>query len=74
MKSLLIYFKGYLKETILGPVFKLLEASFELLVPLVIAKMVDRYIPHNDKNHLYLMIFFSLFQYYGGSYCPILFC
>ena len=58
MESLLIYFKGYLKETILGPVFKLLEASFELLVPLVIAKMVDRYIPHNDKNHLYLMIFF----------------
>ena len=61
MKSLLIYFKGYLKETILGPVFKLLEASFELLVPLVIAKMVDRYIPHSNKNHLYLMIFFLVY-------------
>lgn len=58
MKHLFIYFKGYLKETILGPLFKFLEASLELLVPLVIARMVDSYIPHNDKNHLYLMIFF----------------
>lgn len=55
-----IYFKVYLKETVLGPLFKLLEASFELLVPLVIARMVDSYIPHNDKNHLYLMIFFLI--------------
>ncbi|MGT2947871.1 ABC transporter ATP-binding protein [Streptococcus devriesei] len=60
MKHLFIYFKGYLKETVLGPLFKLLEASFELLVPLVIARMVDSYIPHNDKNHLYLMIFFLI--------------
>lgn len=60
MKHLFIYFKGYLKETILGPLFKLLEASLELLVPLVIARMVDSYIPHNDKNHLYLMIFFLI--------------
>ncbi|EHJ51537.1 ABC transporter ATP-binding protein [Streptococcus macacae] len=60
MKKLLIYFKGYIKETLLGPLFKLLEASFELLVPLVIARLVDRYIPHNDKNHLYLMIFFLI--------------
>lgn len=60
MKHLFIYFKVYLKETVLGPLFKLLEASFELLVPLVIARMVDSYIPHNDKNHLYLMIFFLI--------------
>ena len=37
MKSLLIYLKNYKKETVLAPLFKLLEASFELLVPLVMA-------------------------------------
>lgn len=57
MKKLLAYFKGYLKETILGPVFKLLEASFELFVPLVLARILDQAIPHQDKNHLYMMIF-----------------
>ncbi len=56
MKELLIYFKGYLKETILGPLFKLLEASFELLVPMVVAIIIDQVIPHHDKTHLYEMI------------------
>ncbi|KXT76519.1 ABC transporter ATP-binding protein [Streptococcus sp. DD12] len=56
MKNLLIYFKGYLKETILGPLFKLLEASFELLVPMVVAVIIDQVIPHRDKTHLYEMI------------------
>ena len=41
MKRLLPYMKGYWKECILGPVFKLLEAIFELIVPLVTAKMID---------------------------------
>ena len=41
MKALLVYFKGYVKDSILGPVFKLIEASFELLVPLVITGIVD---------------------------------
>ncbi len=57
MKELNQYFKGYLKETILGPLLKLLEASFELLVPIIIAFIVDSIIPNHDKNHLYLMIF-----------------
>lgn len=56
MKELGHYFKGYLKETILGPIFKLFEASFELLVPIIIARIVDTIIPHHDKNHLYMMI------------------
>ena len=42
MKKLLAYLKGYEKESILGPLFKLLEASFELIVPLVVAAMIDR--------------------------------
>ena len=41
MKNLLIYLKGYEKESIIAPFFKMLEASFELLVPLVMAKIID---------------------------------
>lgn len=52
MKDLLVYFKGYMKETLLGPLFKLLEASFELLVPLLIAHMVDVLIPHKQTGSI----------------------
>ena len=52
MKKLLIYLKEYKKETILGPLFKLLEASFELMVPLVIASMIDRGIVMGDRQHI----------------------
>ena len=41
MKKLLVYLREYRKECVLAPLFKLLEAAFELLVPLVIARMVD---------------------------------
>lgn len=41
MKKLLVYFRDYKKECVLGPLFKLLEASFELIVPLVMAAMID---------------------------------
>ena len=37
MKKLLVYLKDYKKESVLGPLFKLLEATFELIVPLVMA-------------------------------------
>lgn len=50
MKDLLKYFRNYKKETILGPFFKLLEASFELLVPLLIAQIVDQLIPRQDQG------------------------
>ncbi|EPV70793.1 hypothetical protein SAG0366_01865, partial [Streptococcus agalactiae GB00947] len=56
MKRLTYYFKGYIKETIFGPLFKLLEASFELLVPIVIAKMIDETIPRGDRSSLLLQI------------------
>lgn len=56
MKYLSRYFKGYLKETVLGPFFKLFEASFELLVPIIIARIVDTIIPSNNEVHLVLMI------------------
>ena len=56
MKSLLKYFKGYLKETILGPVFKLLEAIFELCVPLIIAHLVDQVIPKKETSGVVMMV------------------
>ena len=56
MKYLSRYFKGYLKETVLGPLFKLFEASFELLVPIIIARIVDTIIPSNNEVNLALMI------------------
>ena len=56
MKSLLKYFKGYLKETILGPVFKLLEAIFELCVPLIIAHLVDQVIPKKETSTVVMTV------------------
>ena len=40
MRSLLVYLKNYKKESVLAPLFKMLEASFELLVPLVMAAVL----------------------------------
>ena len=56
MTSLLKYFKGYLTETILGPVFKLLEAIFELCVPLIIAHLVDQVIPQKETSGVVMMV------------------
>lgn len=55
MKALLVYLKDYKKESILGPLFKLLEASFELIVPLVVASMIDVGIADNDKSYVVKM-------------------
>ena len=52
MKSLLKYIKDYKKESILAPLFKMLEASFELMVPLVMASIIDRGIADNDMPHI----------------------
>ncbi len=49
MKKLLRYMRGYEKECILGPLFKLLEATLELLVPLVVAALIDRGIAGGDR-------------------------
>ncbi|MDU3000593.1 MAG: ABC transporter ATP-binding protein [Streptococcus parasanguinis] len=56
MKSLLKYFKGYLWETFLGPVFKLLEAIFELCVPLIIAHLVDQVIPKKETSAVVMTV------------------
>ena len=55
MKKLLVYLRDYKKEIALGPLFKLLEASFELMVPLVIAAMIDKGIESGDKSYVIKM-------------------
>ncbi len=55
MKSLLKYLKDYRKETILAPLFKLLEASFELIVPLVMAAIIDTGIGTGDRGYIIKM-------------------
>lgn len=55
MKSLLKYLKDYRKETILAPLFKLLEASFELIVPLVMAAIIDTGIGTQNRPYILKM-------------------
>ncbi len=55
MKRLLPFMKGYWKEFTLGPLFKLLEAIFELIVPLVTAKMIDVGIANGDAGYIWRM-------------------
>ncbi|UKI17331.1 MAG: ABC transporter ATP-binding protein/permease [Ruminococcus sp.] len=54
-KKLLVYLKDYIKESILGPLFKLLEALFELFVPLVIAAIIDTGIENGDTGYIIKM-------------------
>lgn len=55
MKSLLKYIKDYKKESVLAPLFKMLEASFELMVPLVMASIIDRGIADSDTPYIIKM-------------------
>lgn len=55
MKSLLKYLKDYKKESFLAPLFKMLEASFELFVPLVMAAIIDTGIANNDRGYIFRM-------------------
>lgn len=55
MKKLLKYFKNYKLESIMGPLFKLLEASFELFVPLVMAQIIDVGIKKQDVGYILRM-------------------
>ena len=55
LKKLLVYMKGFGRECVLGPLFKLLEASFELIVPLIVAAIIDRGIPALDRGYIVRM-------------------
>ena len=56
LKKLLVYLQDFKKECVLGPLFKLLEASFELIVPLIVAAIIDRGIPGNDIPYILRMV------------------
>lgn len=55
MKKLLVFLKDYKKETVLAPLFKMLEAGFELFVPLVMAAVIDRGIAQSDIPYVLKM-------------------
>ncbi len=55
MKRLIVYLRDYKKECVLAPLFKLLEAAFELLVPLVMANIIDVGIANQDKGYILKM-------------------
>ena len=55
MKELIKYLRNYIKESILAPLFKMLEASFELFVPLVMAAIIDNGIKNSDKPYIFKM-------------------
>ncbi len=74
MKKILSYFKPYKAQSVLGPLFKLLEATFELLVPFVVAAIVDRGLgvrvdggyPSADKGYIWAMCgVLALFGLFG---------
>ena len=71
MKTLLAYLKDYKKESILAPLFKMLEASFELFVPLVMAAIIDVGIANQDKPYIVKMCFVLIALEIIGLVCSI---
>ena len=71
MRKLLKYMRGYGKECILGPLFKLLEASFELLIPLVVAAIVDAGIGNGDGSYIIKMCLMMIGLGIIGLLCAV---
>ena len=71
MRSLLVYLKDYKKETILAPLFKMLEASFELFVPLVMAAVIDVGIAQQDRPYIVKMCLVLIALGIIGLVCSI---
>lgn len=71
MKKLLVYLKGYEKETALAPLFKMLEALFELFVPLVMAAVIDNGIANRDKGYIVKMCLLLVGLAVVGLVCSV---
>lgn len=71
MKQIMKYFKNYKVKAVLAPLFKMLEASFELLVPLVMANIIDIGIKNNDKPYIYKMALLMIGLGLIGLICSI---
>ena len=71
MGKLLVYLKDYKKESLLAPLFKMLEASFELFVPLVMASIIDVGIANGDRTHIMKMCGMLILLAVIGLTCSI---
>ncbi len=71
MKKLLVYLKDYKKESVLGPLFKLLEATFELIVPLVMAAIIDTGVASGNKSYIMKMCMVLVLLAVIGLTCSI---
>lgn len=72
MIKLLRYIKGYEKQAIIAPLFKMLEASFELIVPLVMASMIDVGVREQNMNHIWEMGAILIFLGVLGLTCSVI--
>ncbi len=72
MIKLLRYIKGYEKQAIIAPLFKMLEASFELIVPLVMASMIDIGVREQNMNHIWKMGAILIFLGVLGLTCSVI--
>ncbi|MGN0142724.1 MAG: ABC transporter ATP-binding protein [Roseburia sp.] len=71
MRKLLVYLKDYKKESVLGPLFKLLEATFELIVPLVMAAIIDEGVKNSDMGYIARMCLVLVLLALIGLSCSI---
>lgn len=71
MKTLLKYLRGYEKESVIAPLFKMLEAAFDLLVPLVTASVINKGIAAGDRQDILLKCMLLIFLGLVGLACSI---
>ena len=71
MKNLWKYFSSYKKECVLGPLFKLLEASFELFIPLLVKQIIDVGIPNGDTSFIIQRVLIMAALTFIGMVCSL---
>ena len=71
MRYFLPYLKRYKKETVIAPLFKMLEACFDLLVPLIVADIIDNGIGHGDNGYILVRFFLLVGMALLGLSCTI---
>lgn len=71
MKNLIKYLKPYTKESILAPLFKLLEVAFDLMVPVVVAKMIDTGVAQQDYTFIFRCAAILLAMALLGLLCSV---
>lgn len=71
MRKLLVYLKPYRKESFLAPLFKLLEATFDLLVPLIVAQIINVGIANRDLPYILKMCGVLILQGLVGLACSV---